>query len=145
MGVSVQSNAVRLFTPREANAMLPALRPLLMELADRHAEREQLDELLVEVEQDAKSRESMRDRIKLEVRLDENLAELKQLFEALARHGVEVKDPAIGLIDFHAQRGAELVYLCYKLGELEVTHWHPLDDGFSGRQPLESEPKILRA
>ena len=50
MGASVQSNAVRLFTPREANAMLPALRPLLIELADRHAEREQLDELLVEVE-----------------------------------------------------------------------------------------------
>ena len=56
-----------------------------------------------------------------------------------------MKDPALGLIDFHAQRGAELVYLCYRLGEATVTHWHPLDDGFSGRQPLESEPKILRA
>ena len=144
MGSSVQSNAVRLFTPREANAMLPALRPLLIELADRHAEREQLDELLVEVEQDDKSRGSMRDRLELEVRLDENLAELKQLFEALARHGVEVKDPTIGLIDFHAQRGAELVYLCYKLGEPEVTHWHPLDDGYRGRKPLESEPEMLK-
>ncbi|MEC9354219.1 MAG: DUF2203 domain-containing protein [Candidatus Thermoplasmatota archaeon] len=140
----MQSNTVRLFTPREANAMLPALRPLLMELASRHAEREQLEELLIEVEQDTKSRESMRDRIELEVRLDENLAELKQLFEALARHGVEVKDPAIGLIDFHAQRGAELVYLCYKLGETEVTHWHPLDDGYRGRKLLESEPDMLK-
>ena len=65
----MQSNAVRLFTPREANAMLPALRPLLMELADRHAERGQLEELLIEVEQDAKSREAMRDRIDGDVRV----------------------------------------------------------------------------
>ncbi len=144
MGASVQSNAVRLFTPREANAMLPVLRPLLVALADKCAEREQLEELLIETEQDS-GKGPARDRIELEVRLDTNLAERKRLFEALARHGIEVKDPALGLIDFHTQRGAELVYLCYRLGESTVTHWHPLDDGFSGRQPLESEPEMLRA
>jgi len=144
MRASVQSNAVRLFTPREANAMLPVLRPLLVALADKCAEQEQLEELLIEAEQDS-GKGPARDRIELEVRLDANLAERKRLFEALARHGIEVKDPALGLIDFHAQRGAELVYLCYRLGESAITHWHPLDDGFSGRQPLESEPEMLRA
>ena len=139
----MQSNAVRLFTPREANAMLPVLRPLLAALADQHAEREQMEELLIEVEQDS-GRAPARDRIELEVQLDTNLAERKRLFEALARHGIEVKDPAIGLIDFYAQRGAELVYLCYKLGEPEMAYWHPLDDGYSGRKPLESEPEMLR-
>ena len=140
----MQSNVVRLFTPREANAMLPVLRPLLVALADKCAEQEQLEELLIEAEQDS-GKGPARDRIELEVRLDANLAERKRLFEALARHGIEVKDPALGLIDFHAQRGAELVYLCYRLGESAITHWHPLDDGFSGRQPLESEPEMLRA
>ena len=144
MRASVQSNTVRLFTPREANAMLPVLRPLLVALADKCAEQEQLEELLIEAEQDS-GKGPARDRIELEVRLDANLAERKRLFEALARHGIEVKDPTLGLIDFHAQRGAELVYLCYRLGESTVTHWHPLDDGFSGRQPLESEPEMLRA
>ena len=123
--------------------MLPVLRPLLVALADKCAEQEQLEELLIEAEQDS-GKGPARDRIELEVRLDANLAERKRLFEALARHGIEVKDPALGLIDFHAQRGAELVYLCYRLGESAITHWHPLDDGFSGRQPLESEPEILR-
>ena len=139
----MQSNTVRLFTPREVNAMLPALRPLLVTLADRHAEREQLEELLIEVEKDS-GRAPARDRIELEVQLDSNLAELKRLFEELARHGVTVKDPAIGLIDFHAQRGAEVVFLCYKLGEPEVAYWHPLDDGYRGRKLLESEPEMLR-
>lgn len=124
--------------------MLPVLRPLLVALADKCAEQEQLEELLIEAEQDS-GKGPARDRIELEVRLDANLAERKRLFEALARHGIEVKDPALGLIDFHAQRGAELVYLCYRLGESAITHWHPLDDGFSGRQPLESEPEMLRA
>ena len=124
--------------------MLPVLRPLLVALADKCAEQEQLEELLIEAEQDS-GKGPARDRIELEVRLDANLAERKRLFGALARHGIEVKDPALGLIDFHAQRGAELVYLCYRLGESTVTHWHPLDDGFSGRQPLESEPEMLRA
>ncbi len=124
--------------------MLLVLRPLLVALADKCAEQEQLEELLIEAEQDS-GKGPARDRIELEVRFDANLAERKRLFEALARHGIEVKDPALGLIDFHAQRGAELVYLCYRLGESAITHWHPLDDGFSGRQPLESEPEMLRA
>ena len=123
--------------------MLPTLQPLLRALADRHAECEQLEELLIEVGQDS-GRAPARDRIELEVQLDTNLAELKRLFEELARHGVTVKDPAIGLIDFHAQRGAEVVFLCYKLGEPEVAYWHPLDDGYRGRKPLESEPEMLR-
>ena len=123
--------------------MLPVLRPLLVALADKCAEREQLEELLIETEQDS-GKGPARDRIELEVQLDTNLAERKRLFEALARHGIEVKDPAIGLIDFYAQRGAELVYLCYKLGEPEVAHWHPLDDGYRGRKLLESEPEMLK-
>jgi hypothetical protein len=29
-----------------------------------------------------------------------------------------------------------IVFLCWKLGEPEVTHWHELDAGFAGRQSL---------
>ncbi len=28
------------------------------------------------------------------------------------------------------------VYLCWKLGEPEVMHWHDLEAGFRGRSPL---------
>ena len=43
-----------------------------------------------------------------------------------------------------AARGVEVVFLCYKLGAPEVAYWHPLDDGYRGRKPLESEPEMLR-
>ena len=50
-----------------------------------------------------------------------------------------VKDLDQGLIDFYALAGDRLVFLCWKLGEREVAHWHPLDGGFEQRQSLQSE------
>jgi hypothetical protein len=29
-----------------------------------------------------------------------------------------------------------IVYLCWQLGEPEISWWHELEAGFSGRQPL---------
>jgi hypothetical protein len=29
------------------------------------------------------------------------------------------------------------VYLCWELGEDEVTHWHELEGGYGGREPLD--------
>ena len=54
----------------------------------------------------------------------------------LERLGIELKDPEAGLIDFYSEREGAIVYLCYKLGETGITHWHTLESGFAGRQPL---------
>jgi hypothetical protein len=58
------------------------------------------------------------------------LAEIEKL-------GVEVKDPATGLMDFPALRDGDVVYLCWRYGEPCVGFWHPLETGFTGRQPLD--------
>jgi hypothetical protein len=55
-------------------------------------------------------------------------------------HGCVVKDLDKGLVDFYALAGDRLVFLCWKLGESEVSHWHPLDGGYGQRQPLQTEP-----
>jgi hypothetical protein len=57
--------------------------------------------------------------------------ELTQLHEL----GIEVKD-AEGLVDFHAQFDGRTVYLCWRFGESSVSHWHELEAGFTGRQPI---------
>ncbi len=57
----------------------------------------------------------------------------------LEKLGVELKGAHNGLCDFPSQKDGREVYLCWKLGEEEVTHWHELHAGFSGRQPIESD------
>jgi hypothetical protein len=43
-------------------------------------------------------------------------------------------------VDFLARRGQEQVYLCWRLGEPEIRHWHGLQEGFAGRKPLGDDP-----
>lgn len=66
---------------------------------------------------------------------DAILVEVRSRIEPLEAMGVEVK--AIdGLVDFRAWREGRTVYLCWKYGEPEVRHWHELDAGYAGREPI---------
>jgi hypothetical protein len=63
-------------------------------------------------------------------------AALKADVEELARQGILLRDPESGLIDFPAERDGRPVFLCWRLGEDRVSHWHDIDTGFAGRKPL---------
>ena len=59
------------------------------------------------------------------------MTELEQL-------GVECKSLDSGLFDFPCELDGRVVYLCWRTGERAVTHWHEVEAGFAGRQPLEA-------
>lgn len=61
---------------------------------------------------------------------------LQAYADELTKLGVELKGPDSGLCDFPALKDGREVYLCWRLGEPEVQHWHEVNTGFSGRQPL---------
>jgi hypothetical protein len=61
---------------------------------------------------------------------------VEECLRTIAREGIEVKDPATGLVDFYARRGEEVVFLCWKKGERAVEFWHTLVAGFAGRKPM---------
>ena len=42
-------------------------------------------------------------------------------------------------MDFPARLGNRTVLLCWKLGEEQVLHWHELQAGFGGRQPVADQ------
>jgi hypothetical protein len=66
-------------------------------------------------------------------------AKLKQLLDNFEEIGCLVKDLDVGLIDFPAlYRGME-VYLCWRFGEADIRFWHPIDEGFAGRRPIDAE------
>lgn len=56
--------------------------------------------------------------------------------EELGRLDIVVRDLDAGLIDFPALRDGEEVYLCWLVDEPAVAHWHAIESGFMGRQPL---------
>lgn len=72
----------------------------------------------------------------IEAELEKQEAQLRSYVDELVALGVELKGLADGLVDFPCRLDGRLVFLCWKYGEPEVLHWHELDGGFAGRQPL---------
>lgn len=68
--------------------------------------------------------------------LQRQVDRLQEYVDELTDIGVELKDYQTGLIDFVARHQGREVYLCWKLGEDQITHWHELQAGFAGRQPV---------
>ena len=137
------NQTMKLFTVEEANASLPLVRAItsdLSELSSRVFQRQRHFDSIsagreLSTEDGLYSEELMHERSELERqknRLNELIDELRDL-------GAEPKtgpSGAIDLVDFPSQRDKRMVYLCWKLGEDRVEHWHELDTGFSGRQSL---------
>src|SRR5262249_54008780 len=61
---------------------------------------------------------------------------MKEKIESIHSIGCLVKDLDIGLIDFPTLFHGEEVYLCWKLGEADIEHWHGVHEGFAGRKPI---------
>jgi hypothetical protein len=63
---------------------------------------------------------------------------LDALIHQILDTGAQIKDINIGLLDFSALRDGREVYLCWKYGEDDIAFWHELEDGYAGRQPIET-------
>jgi len=73
---------------------------------------------------------------KLAVEIEGFVRELDEL-------GVECRALDKGLLDFPGELDGRPVYFCWQRGEAVVDHWHEIDAGFAGRQPLP-EPALSR-
>ena len=135
---------LKIWTLEEANALIPKVDGLVTDLRRAVEEHrfalEQIHDLeaqwgaeVVRVPGQASHAEYARlvaQSTKARHRMEAALAEFQRL-------GVEAKDPVLGLVDFPTLRGHDVVYLCWRQGEKEITHWHALSTGFSGRKPLD--------
>ena len=128
----------KFFTPAQANATLPLVGRIvadIAELARGLREKHQRFRKLTESSSSANEDEMFQ----LETELEQGRGRMEELETELADLGVLLKDYFIGLIDFPCWRDGREIYLCWKLGEPEVAHWHETDAGFSGRRKLMTE------
>ncbi len=122
----------RLFTLDQANQLLLTLRPLVDELITT---RDQIVTIRPELDSGVQKA--------LGNGASKATGELLRLFRRIERlikkvhsYGVLVKDVDQGLLDFPSEKDGRVVFLCWKHGEASIAHWHDLDTGFGGRQPL---------
>jgi hypothetical protein len=132
---------MKLFTLDEAQSLLPVLESLLQ----RAMESKQAAEA-IEAEMSALSR-----RIYLSGGMHVDVAKVaarRMAFEELVKRaresvseideiGVQVKDLDAGLLDFPCRVDDDVVLLCWKRGEVAIEHWHTMEAGFQGRQPID--------
>lgn len=151
MGDSTDDTALpepaRFWTVSEANARLPGLRSTLARLrasATRlQAVVEERDRLASFWGPELRSIDHIDRPLldRLERELETVRAKLEDEVGALRAEGIEVKDLGVGLLDFYAVLDQEVVFLCWRLGESEVGHYHRLDGGYRSRQPLGGRPR----
>ena len=68
----------------------------------------------------------------------EEMERLIDVIKSVVTYGILVKNLDSGLIDFpHLRTNGEEVYLCWRLGEKDISFWHKIPDGFQGRKNIE--------
>ncbi len=131
---------MKLFSPERANALIIKLEPLIEELLSRR--RELAIKLLESDPALHHAQPSRRPRLAgvrsplPPPRFADLKHEIGRLIYRIESFGCVLKDIDLGLIDFPAMRDDEPVYLCWKLGEPSVAHWHGVDEGFTTRRAL---------
>jgi hypothetical protein len=132
------------FTVEEANKALPLVRMIVSDIVrqDRIVEdlQQRLSTLTKERRRPSKDLYS-EELAQSQAELDAEEVKLRAYVEELGRLGVEFKGPD-GLCDFYSMIDGREVFLCWRLGEPEVSFWHDLDAGFAGRQPLVTSRKL---
>lgn len=123
------------YTIDEANALLPAVRAILLQLAverRRYAEAHTALHGLLRGNGDPAHADEV-------TRHEETVAGIQSGMEALAEHlahlGVELRDLETGLLDFPGERGGEPVWLCWRLSDPAVVFWHTRSEGYTNRKP----------
>jgi hypothetical protein len=133
----------RFYAIDEANAALPEVERILAALRD---EREQLIDLRDKVVSasppdgetpTAGAAEQIRLlRLGMQGLIDQMQAGVARLVEL----DITLRDISTGLIDFPALVTGRPIWLCWRLGEADVAHWHAHDEGFASRRPLSELP-----
>lgn len=131
---SREVRAARLFTLESANRTLPLLSRIVRDVVTVYGRVRELEASLHAAATDGRI-DSLAG---LRAEHDEQLESLRGLAEEVDSIGCELKDGEKGLVDFRAMLDGREVYLCWRLGEERIEHWHELEAGFGGRRRIPS-------
>lgn len=134
-----------IFTTEEANLRLPLVQAIVKDIVSLYQNLHDRHERISEIKQrpgaSARDEESAysEERLQAEADIENDREQLKLYVTELIELGVELEDPALGVVNFPALREGQEIYLCWTSGEEEVAYWHGLDESYAERQELFEE------
>ena len=131
------------FTLAEAERLLTRVEPLLRSAIDLKSDLEQAQGELTEY----RERVALMGGVKLDrgrvtavqTRRETAISHLRAAIEQVQNLGCLIKDLDTGLVDFPTLLHGDEVCLCWRLGEPGIGFWHGVDEGFSGRKPVDRD------
>ena len=132
---------MKTFTLDEAQSLLPVLESLLKRALDGKRAAEQVETDLSELSRriylSGGMRINLSDVARQRSEMESHLQLVRESISEIDSIGVQVKDLDSGLLDFPFRLDEEIVLLCWQMGETAIEHWHTVDAGFKGRQPVD--------
>lgn len=133
----------RFYAIDEANTALPEVERILVALRDQREELIALRDRVVaasppddQAPTPAVAEQLRLLRLSMQGLIDQMQAGVARLVDM----DITLRDIATGLIDFPALVTGRPIWLCWRLGEGDVAHWHSHDEGFDSRRPLSELP-----
>jgi hypothetical protein len=134
---------IRVFSLRQANALIPRLQEQFEQVRELRSELLAVESQLTSLGHVTAEPHEVDRRAPAAVQRLQRVArdltgQILGILGELAELGIEVK-AADGLADFRSRLHGRTVYLCWRLGEQAIEHYHELQGGFSGRRPLPAD------
>ncbi|HEY1159954.1 MAG TPA: DUF2203 domain-containing protein [Terracidiphilus sp.] len=132
---------MKTFTLEEAQSLLPVLESLLKRAIGGKQAAEEVESSLAELARRIYISGGMRVDVgkvaKQRAEIEAHLQRVRESIAEIDSIGVQVKDLEAGLLDFPCRLDDQVVLLCWRMGEPSIEHWHTVDSGFEGRQPVD--------
>ena len=132
---------MKTFTIDEAQSLLPLLEALLKHAIEGKQAAEKVESDLSELARRIYLSGGMKvdaaSVIKQRAELEEHLKRVRETMTEIDEIGVQLKDLDSGLLDFPCRLDDQVVLLFWRMGETSIEHWHTVEAGFKGRQPVD--------
>jgi hypothetical protein len=132
---------MKTFTLEEAQSLLPVVESLLKRAMEGKESAEKVGSGLSELARQIYLSGGMKVDVgrvaRLKAEMENHLQRARESVAEIDAIGVQVKDLDSGLIDFPCRLEDDVVLLCWRMGETSIEHWHTMDAGFQGRQPVD--------
>ncbi len=125
------------FTLAEANRTLPLVKRIVTDLIALHPQwRDLVAQYELVAAQARPEWGESTEQLALRGRIDDIARQINDFLSELEQIGCLFKGFDPGLVDFYGKLDGKEMFWCWKVGEERIEHWHELDTGFSGRQPI---------